>query len=339
MFNCLNSLVSYPDCANSQTGYYSITEIAGINELFGSNVADLEKYETAQDLFAQMKETSKKYLVDDISKKLMTENLFLFNKALYTDKTSNYVEKFKLPAPANTIVGLRFEYQNWFRCRDQYLHFVIEEITLFFMNTGTVVLQIVDGSQTTTMNIDVVANVKKVISLSFQATTDIVYITYDQSFLNPNNSTLKNAWGWGSETCVAGNYNYGLNASTWYQGLYIQGITRTGFVETQNNETYGLDVRISLRCSNEELICSLKDYLAHSLLLKNAILLFTEACYGSRINYYTIDKEMIKARITELKAEYEAELMNTVQTIRPVLLNSRSSCVHCLRSKISTLIP
>jgi hypothetical protein len=331
--SCFNKLVFIPGCAvDDENEYqYSILEFPGISELFGENVANLQTDQNAMDLFARILKTAKKVMIEDFTRLVATENLFEFDRFIYSENLSQYTKKWETAITTPITNGIDINWVHWFRNKDQYLDLVITDIQVLFLNTGAFDLVITDGTFVTTIPVTVEANVLQTIKLDYRAVTSQVKLTYTGNNLMPNENLLNGIWG--------GCNDQNLSLNNWYQGVFVQGYEMNNFVKTTSQSMHGLNPRIALQCSKYKWLCSFADSFALALANKVATLLMKEAKYSSRINYYVNDKSKLEELRAMYQADYEKEISSILYSIKPAMLKSRSQCINCLRSRIITRIP
>lgn len=240
---------------------------------------------------------------------------FDFNLVVETRQLERFSDTKILPAVAKER-GLIMK-----RWRSELSQIYVEEIYIKANASGVGVIKITDGATITTQNVDLIADEVNTVFINKAFKSEIVKITMDDTSFpvytyenNKYNSFYKST---SCRTC-SGNYSSA--------DFYIAGWDGSA----EDNKCYGIGVKASVRCYEENVICSVLPRMYFIIWYKSGVKFFEELLYTDRLNGVTI---FTKDEAAELLEKYEADYAQKYKifckSIYDFLKSTKGECLTC----------
>lgn len=244
---------------------------------------------------------------------------FDFNAIVQTRKLLQF-DASSLPAVAKNR-GLVIK-----RWRSEVSQIYIEQIYIKAKRSGVATVKIIDGSIIKSYEVDLIADQLFTLRTDYVAFGEQVSITMDDTNfgvysgnINPRNSSGScGSCGWQDD------------------GLFITGWDGT----SEQNKYFGIGVNASIRCYEENIICSLLPRMYFLFWYAAAREYFEEQISSNRLNPVTIfTKDQAKENLAKYSEKYDKSFAEFVPTIKKYLLTTKGDCFVCNGSKYAQTHP
>ena len=287
--------------ASPSSGYY-INDLEGVNLEFAAAVAD-SNYKTGIDLLEKKIAFATAYTVNDLNQWLLP--FFRVNSTVDDLRIGEFKTTFLTPSAADRGVRIKITESRMMKMRIDRVKINIQEAAFAH------ILTITDGQSVTNYDFTTDANGDAEIQTNYTANTRDVYVTMDNTAINPNSTDVRQ----------------GCNCYT-KDTRFLRGRGWSGL--SQANSTYGIQVFSTAECDQEELACAISHRLALPILYQSGIQIVKELLTTSRLNSFTIlDKEKGGFMLQEFENEYKKSI-NILSASLPDLMNRIDHiCVVC----------
>lgn len=320
---CLNDILcgnrtiigirDFDACANPESRLF-INEIPGITLKNASMVAN-EEIKTGYAELQRIIQLSTKLVFDDFAQAISP--YFNFDAVVAARQLKNFDGTTSTSASNRGLIVKRY--------RSELAQIYIEDIYLKCGTTGNVVVQLIDGSQTFDYTISAVAGEIVSLRVDYKAKSESVRLV--TSNVSVYGGTLSNT-GSGCSTCS------GRSAST--NGLYINGWDGTNEV----SRYYGIGVNASIRCYEENVLCSLLPRMYFLIWYKSGISFCNELIHSARLNHITtFGKEKAEKLRDELMQDYDEKYKVFVKSMRTYLMSTKNDCLTCNSNTYVQVLP
>ena len=225
---------NYAECSNPESDLF-INDLPGISLKIASNVAN-EEIQTGNEVLKKCINTAIKKVFNDFN--LQISPHFNFNAIVQTRDIDNFDEATILPA-TGTERGLVIK-----RWRSELAQIYIEQLYVKIDTTKKVDIKIYDGDTLAeTIQVTLQANVINTFSVNKKFVSEKVKVLIENSGFGVYSNSVNN---WNYLECGTCNGNSG-------EGISIKGWDGS----QEDNTMYGIGVKTSVRCYEENLLCSL----------------------------------------------------------------------------------
>lgn len=209
------------------------------------------------------------------------------------------------------------------RWRSEAARLFVENLYIKVNQAGTVTIKIIDGDETTTESVDLVQGINTV-RLDYRAEEESIKIVFDQSAFETFD--LSFASGSGCSSCGSGS---GKN-------IYVTGWDGTKEI----SRTYGVGVKVHMRCYEENVLCSLLPKMYFLLWYKAGIVILREHIATDRLNHIAVfGKEKAKALLEEYEIMYQEKYKTLVTSSYNYLRTTKGDCVKCNNIRYAQVTP
>lgn len=273
-----------------------------------NNSANLKDEETAQNVLHKIVMYLSDKIVNDLNLELLNHNITLKREkdiCFVGDISDKY-----LPT-SNNWRGIKIE--RLYNTKTQFSKIFIKNIAIWTKSPNcTAELKIKDGLKTTIINLDLKLGYNEK-TINYIADSDEVYLLLDGNN-QVNDSYIQLTKGCGCNVC-----GYQCN------NLNIVGLD--GNQETI--KTFGLIVEVGEVCDFSLFFCSELDNMR--LLIQEAFMSYAyeKSFISNRLNYDTIDKELILRKTKFFNDKYKESLKAYALNLSKTLIKYDSTCIMC----------
>lgn len=306
----------YIDCAEPESGLW-INDLPGVSLKIASKVANEETHTGAELLKVCIQRAVKK-VFDDFESEITP--YFNFNSIVETREINDYRNATVLPSVSSER-GLIVK-----RWRSELALIYIEEIYIKSNTTITKDILIYDGEDLslTLKDVDLIAGQIKTVRVDRKFKNEQVKILMDNSDVELYSTSI---------------YNYGrysCNSCEGDRGLIVKGWTGS----EEDSLMYGIGVKASARCYNENILCAVLPKLYYVIWYASGVEFMKEKIYSDRLNSVTMfTKEKAKELLEEYQIEYEKKYENTVKNIQAYLRSMKGECITCNTNTYAQIHP
>ncbi len=306
----------YDNCVTPEADLW-INDLPGISLKRAASVSN-EEVKTGSALLKKCIRTAIQKTFTDFDKEISP--YFNFNAIVETRQVDDFSDAEILPI-ANLSRGLVLK-----RWRSEMAQIYIEEIYIKSNTSIIKEIKFYDGEELTLSleNISIEAGKIKTIRIDRKFKSETVSIKMDNNDCEVYSKAINN---WGSSGCYPCNHEYMVDTcGDGYQGFVIKGFDGN----QEDNLTYGIGVKASVRCYNENIICSILPQLYLPIWYKSGSEFMKELMYTDRINpitLFTADKagELFDDYVYEYKEIYAG----TAKSIQAFLRSTKGECLTC----------
>lgn len=283
-----------------------INDLEGINLRFASDVAD-SGYLSGLQLLEEKIRFATELVLSEISG--YTSPFFRINSVLDELFIGEYLTGYTAPDAFDKGVKLTTKNSRMIRIKVNRIKIKIQEANLDYF------VKISDGINATLFPFKTDANGEAEIFPNYLSTSAEIYVTLDNSTINPAITNVKQGC-----SCFSKSSQY-LLANGWGGS----GVSTSSF---------GLEVQANAECSMNELACVIAQQLRFPILYKSGLEIVKEAKASDRLNSVTLlDDEKIDFLIEEFSTQYKLHFQNVVQTLPELLKRIDDICVICNQSR------
>ncbi len=302
--NCLQNLIGV--CQETTTtaptsGYY-INDLEGINLDFAAAIAD-SNYTTGLNLLTEKIDFATLYTVNDLSTHLLP--FFRVNSTVDELRIGEFKTTYLTPGAADKGVKLKLTDSRLLKMR-------IDRVIVNLQQTAFAhVLTITDGQNITNYNFTTDGDGDAEIITDYLAETREVFITMDNTAINPNNTEVK-------RSCNCYNKN----------SKFVKGYGWGG--SSNAMATFGLQVYATAECDENELSCIISHRLALPILYQAGVQIVKELVTTSRLNSFTIlSAEKGAFMLKEFEDQYQRAIDTLAATVPDLMNRVDNICVTC----------
>lgn len=304
----------YDTCINPESDLW-INEIPGISLKRAAAISN-EEVQTGAELLKKCIRTAVKKTFADFDKEISP--YFDFNAIVETRQIDDFSLAEILPM-ANEDRGPVLR-----RWRSEMAQTYVEEI---YIKVNTTVsgkeIKFYDGEEVvlTLESVDLVAGVVKTIRIDRKFKNEIVKIKMNNSDVEVYSQAISN---WRNSGCC--NEEYLRDHCEGYQGFVVKGWNGTD----EDNLMYGIGVKASVRCYNENIICSVLPKLWLPIWYNSGAEFFRELMYTDRVNPITTNTaEKAGELFDDCRHEYKEIYASTAKSIQAFLRSTKGECITC----------
>ena len=314
----------YDSCTAPESDLY-INDLPGITLKRAAAVSN-EEMQTGKALLQKCTRMAVKKVFDDFDKEISP--YFNFNAIVETRQTDDFRDAEILPV-ANLSRGLVLK-----RWRSEMAQIYLEEIYVKSNTTISVDVKIYDGETLalTLSGVDLVAGIVKTIRIDRKYNSESVKILIDNSNVEMYSTSLNN---WRNHSCCNESYmseKYGCD----YQGFVIKGWNGT----EEDSLMYGIGVKASVRCYNENILCSILPKLYLPIWYKSGADFMRELMYTDRMNPITLfTAEKAGQLFDDFQYEYKEQYASTTKSIQAFLRSTKGECITCNSDSYAQIHP
>lgn len=301
----------YDECTQPESGLY-IGDIPGISIKVASKITS-EELHTGANLMRRSINIATKLVFDEFAQSIAP--YFDFNAVVETRQLDRFSEDCIYPQ-ANLDRGLILK-----RWRSELAKIYIEEIYIKVdVDAYATEVKIIDGQLTKSFFINLKAGVVYTLYANYIAESEQVKILVNNELLGTYCcDTLYNRQGFdGCGTCRSG------------KGFFITGWNGTD----EESKCFGVGVKASVRCYEENVICSLIPRMYFLLWYRSGIEFLNEYINSDRLNNVTLfTKERAIILRAELSVDYAGRSEAFVKSIYHFLKSTKGECITCNGNK------
>jgi len=322
--NCLENIYSgnvivigirdYKNCESPISGLY-INDIEGLTLKTLAAVTN-EEHESGYKFAKDKILLAIKLVIDDFKSQIFPT--WTMNQVIESGFTGVFDSKFNNIAPLERGVSLERS------TNTKLAKIFINELEILVADTGDNTIKIIDGLNTQLIPVSLVANEKLTLQLNKECESDFVTITMDNYAMRTArmNQTTRMSGG-GCRSCFH-------SRRTGSDNLENTGWNGTG----EEYQMYGINAKATLRCSEEELICSVYDKMYFLFWLRSGMEICKEIEMSTRLNPIALfGKEKAAQLYERLSGEYEKKFKIFADSIGRYLGQFSDLCLTCNKSK------
>lgn len=203
------------------------------------------------------------------------------------------------------------------RWRSEVARIFVEVVYIKANASGDAVVRIIDGATTKSYTVPLQAGVVYALRTDYVAESEQVKVVMDNTSFPVFSGQISES-GAGCETCGS---SYDVH------GFVVRGLDG----DVEQNNYFGIGVMASVRCYEENILCSLLPRMYFIIWYRCAVEYFDDAVSGnSRTNPVTIfTKEQAVLDLEKYTAKYEKAFEDFVPTIRKFLSSTKGECITC----------
>lgn len=304
-------------CSKPESDLF-INDLPGISLKAASKITS-EEHQSGVDVIKSCIKVATLKVFDDFQQQISP--YFDFNLVIETRDLLRYNETTILPAtPLNRGVVLR-------RWRSELAEIYIETISVKSSASGVATVKIYDGSTLLkSIDVDLLADESKEVFVNLKCSAEEVKILMDDTnfpVYTCSNSRYNSTQGWSG---FGGEYRcrtcYGGSDSA----FYIAGWNGT----STDSNCYGIGVKASVRCYEENVICSVLPRMHFILWYKSGIEFLKVRINTDRLNSLSLfTKETAKALLDEYQVDYSQKYAIFAKSIYQFLKSTKNECLTC----------
>lgn len=306
----------YINCTEPESGLW-INDLPGVSLKIASKVAN-EEVHTGAELLKTCIGRAVKKVFDDFDSEITP--YFNINTIVQTREVNDYRDASVL-ATSNNNRGLTLK-----RWRSELALIYVEEFYIKSNTTKTKDVLIYDGDDLalTIKDVDFTAGKIKTVRVDRKFKNETVKILMDNSDVEVYSTSIYN---YGYSTCEPCNGEQGFIVKGW-----------TGSEEDSN--IYGIGVKASVRCYNENIMCAILPKLYYVIWYASGVEFMKEKIYSDRLNSVTMfTKDKAKELLEEYQIEYEKKYNTTVKNIQAYLRSTKGECITCNTNTYAQIHP
>lgn len=288
-----------------KSGLY-IDDLEGINLKFAANIAD-SGFSSGVNLVESKIRFATQLVLNDISK--YTSPYFRMNSLIDELVVGEFTTQFSLPNASNRGVRINSRESRMLRVRVQSVK--IRMVQAFFAHD----VQINDGTDVIQFPFTTDANGDAEIFPDFLSSTAEIFVTMDNTGINPNNTKVK----------------AGCSCSSKKSRF----MTANGWSGTSTStSSFGLIVNAAAECSVDEIGCVLAQKLRFPILYRSGIEIVKEALTTDRLNSVTLlDSEKCDFLLGEFEKQYQSHFETAIQSLPLLFARMDDICIQCSQSR------
>lgn len=313
---CLNDIMcgtrviigirDFSECNKPESNLF-INELPGITLSNAAMVAN-EEVKSGYDELKRIIGLSTKMVFDEFAMEISP--YFNFDAVIQTRELKEFSGSF-LPVSANQR-GLIIK-----RFRSELAEIYVEEIYFKCNLTGNVIVDLVDGVKTFHYTVAAIAGQIVTLRTDYRAKSESITLLCDNTSIEVYNGNMSNNAG-GCGKCGGSNNNS--------SGLYIAGWDGSA----EQSKYYGVGVKASIRCYEDNVLCSLLPRMYFLLWYKAGILFCNELIHSTRMNKIcTFGKDKAEKLRDELMVDYDEKYKIFVKNIYGYLKTTKNDCLTC----------
>lgn len=304
----------FDECPNPESGYF-INDLPQISFKAASKIANSDII-TARELLKNCIRLGTMFVFDEFTQ----ENAFIkWIDDVAVIAQPQFTTTKQAPAAAEKGILLR-------RYRSEIGQLFISSVVVKAANSGTTKIKIKEGytsngtfftSKTTEFEIDLVADqeVEKVVN--YRAKTEEILVVIDNTSFSMYDCPV-NSVGNGRASCVS--------CSGKSMDVYVAGWNGT----TTDNSCHGIKVMGTVRCFEDNLLCSLIGKMGTLFLYRAGIVFLDELINTDRVNFFaTFGKDQAKLNRDELWNLYRKTYNNFARKSEGFINSLKADCVKC----------
>lgn len=309
--NCLKDWIGVKCLTTSRSGFY-INDLEGLNLRYAADIVDSDYISGLEFLKSKI----------DFSTSLVLQDILAYAMPYY--RINSIIDEIKVGefnnqnvAPVALDRGVRLQIRNTrlSRLRVNTINIKIQQTN--FAHS----VEIVDGINSYSYPFTTDANGEAQIQPDYLSTSNIIYITMNDTNINVNKSDVKT-----NCSCSTKSSQY-IVANGW------NGSTMT-------NSTYGLQVYANAECNVDEIGCMLTSKLTFPILYRTGLEIAKEAATTDRLNSITLlDSEKVDFLLNSFKMEYDKHMKLLIDSIPQLLKRIDDCCIVCNQSRYVQGIP
>lgn len=307
---------NFVSCSEPESDLF-LNDLPGVSLKIAANIAN-EEANTGNEIMQKCINIGIKKVFNDFNIKVSP--YFNFNAIVQTREINDFSDA-TIIAASGSERGLVIK-----RWRSELAQTYVEELYVKIDSSVTADIKIYDGD---------------ILSLTLQAnlTGGIVNtIRVDKKFNSESIKILINNTGFGVYSNAITNWNFQecgtCNGNS--SGLVVKGWDGS----QENNTMYGIGVKASVRCYEENLICSLLPKMYFFMWYAAGIEFMKEKVYSDRLNPVTLfTKERAKELLEEYKEEYAIQYAVFSKNIMTYLRSLKGECLTCNGSRYAQIHP
>jgi len=324
--NCLNDIQcgkrtiigirNYVECSNPESDLF-INDLPGISLKIASQIAS-EELQTGNEVLKKCINTAIKKVFNDFN--LKVSPYFDFNAVVQTREVNDFSDSVLLP-PANAERGLLLR-----RWRSELSQIYVEQIYIKINTSGVYNIKFYDGETLLeTIETTLESGVLKTIRVDKKFTAESVKIVMNNVNTSVYSNDIRN---WNFQECGTCNGNG--------HGLVIKGWDGA----EENNEMYGIGVKASVRCYEENMLCSLLPRMYFFIWYQSGVEFMKEKIYSDRVNpITTFTKERAKELLEDYQTEYSIQYNIFIKNIYAYLRSLKGECLTCNGNRYAQVHP
>lgn len=314
---CLDNFIGIlNDCCNIEapkSGLY-INDLEGISSEMASKIADSEN-NSGLNLMRKKIDFATGLVIDDLRQYLMPR--FRVDTVIDTLKagifSTNYMSVAQLERGLH-IMKTRTNLQR------------LKVLSLNILTKTTInhkLIKILDGPKVTYYYADLVANKITTLQLNYVAYSDEIYILMDNSDVEVNDGIFYSRLNIGNCNCSRETRRNNYSNTT---DLIVYGWNG---IEDEDR-TFGMEVRLTVECDLNLLVCSLGTHLRYLMLYRSGIELVKEWLTSPRLNEFTLlHADHVGFLLDSWKEEYDRRYKTLIQTIPSLIKSLDDPCISC----------
>lgn len=297
----------YDACAKPESDLY-INDLPGVSLKRAAKVAG-EGYATGAEIINKCIKTAIQQSFDEFQQQISP--YFDFNLVVETRQLDTF-EDTVIPAAAKER-GIILK-----RWRSELSQIYIEEIYVKANASGVASVKIIDGTETVkTISADLLAGEIYSVRVDMAMISETVKIVMNDT-LFPVFTCDRNRYNSSSCRTCSGKYNS--------SDFYISGWDG----DKEDSGCYGIGVKASVRCFEENVICSVLPRMYFIIWYKAGILFLKECIYSDRLNPITqFTQERAKELLAEYEADYKEKYAYFTKSIYQFLKSTKGECLTC----------
>lgn len=295
----------FDSCINPESDLF-INDMPGISLKLASKITS-EEYQTGAELLRKKIILATKMVFDDFKREISP--YFDFDAIPETREINNFSSTIIPMAPLERGLILK-------RWRSELAQIYVENVYIKANTSGANTLKIIDGPNTISFPVTLVAGETLEVFTNYKAESEQIKIVMDDTLFDVYSCNVNDFGLLNCGTCRGG-------AS---KGFFISGWNGTN----EESKCFGVGVLASVRCYEENVICSLLPRMYFLLWQKSAIEVLKEHIYGDRINpLVNLTKERAKENREELEIDYKESYNSFAKSIYNYLRQTKGECITC----------
>lgn len=315
---CLNDIIcgyrtiigirDYDKCKKPESNLL-INDIPGITLKNASGIAN-EELQSGYNLLNEVIKRGIRLTFQDFSSVVGAQ--FDFN-AVVESRKLNYFDASSLPA-INKSRGLVLK-----RWRSEMSQIYVENVYIKAKQSGVATIKILDGAITKEYTADLIADKEFTLRVDYVAVNEQISIVMNDTDFSVYSGPITQNNNSSCGSCTGGG-----------NGFFVTGWDGSAEV----NKYFGLGVLASVRCYEENIICSLMPRMYFLFWYAAAREYFDEQLSSNRLNSITLfTKEKAEENLAKYSAKYDKAFAEFVPTIKRYLLTTKGECFACNGNK------
>lgn len=304
----------YKECKAPESDLY-INDAPGISLKAAAAIADSE-YRSGYDLLNKMLINAVVFTFNDFIAEISSTFSYDFITEI---RKINYFDGSTLGTyPAERGLVLK-------RWRSDMAKIYIEFLHLKVATSGTYLVKIIDGSETTEISVDLAADVEKQVRIDKYFDSENVKIVMDNTVVSVYSGQINKQYT-GCFSCGGQNNNFYMS----------------GWNGTQEEPTYfGIGVTAMVKCVEENLICKALPKMSMLFWYRAQMMYWDEALKSTRLNpIANFNKAQAEQAFEDAEDRFLGAYKAFIPTIKQLLVQTKGDCIKCNSSiKYANTIP